>query len=407
MNEYLIKRLGHLGDGIADGPAGDIYAPFTLPGETVTGELAQDRIDVPKIVTPSADRVKPPCAHFKTCGGCSLQHASDAFLAGWKQDIVAQALKYQGIEVDFLPIHISPPSSRRRATLSGRKTKKSAMVGFHGRASDTIVDIPGCTLLRAEILAARDVLVGITRLGATRKSNVSLAVTHGESGLDVSVSDAREMDRNLFVALGELIQNTGIARLSWNGEVALSNTPPIQRFDGLAVVPPAGSFLQATEQGQAALLRDVQDIAGGVGQLVDLFAGCGTFALPLARNAEVDAVEGDAEALAALDAAWRGGEGLKKVETFKRDLFRNPLDDADLAPYEAAVIDPPRAGAEEQCRHLAQSQIARIAFVSCNPVTFARDAAILIAGGYKLDQIRVVDQFRWSPHTELVAGFSR
>lgn len=407
MSEFTIKRLGHQGDGIADGPDGDIYVPFSLPGEIVEGEVEGDRIASPRIVTSSSDRVKAPCPHFKSCGGCALQHVSDTFLADWKAQVVKTALDAQGLTAEFDPIVVSSSHSRRRATLTGRRTKKAAMVGFHARASDALIAIPSCTLLHPDILAKIPVLEDLTKLGTSRKGEITFAVTQSSAGLDVDVHGAKETDGPLLAQLGQFCGQNGLARLSWNGEVVAARAAPVQRFGNFDVTPPPGAFLQATEEGQTALINAVKNAVGTARKVADLFAGCGTFTLPLAETAEVAAYESDAAALAALDKSWRSSSGLKAVTTQTRDLFRRPLEPDELNKFEAVVIDPPRAGAKAQCETLAESTVQRIAFVSCNPVTFARDAVTLDKAGFRLERVQVIDQFRWSPHVELVASFSR
>ncbi len=399
-----IRRLGHRGDGVADGP---VFVPLTLPGEEIAGTVTGDRIADPRIVTPSPDRVRPPCTHFKSCGGCALQHASDSFVAGWKTDVVETALSAQGLTAPMRPILTSPPQSRRRATLSGRRTKKGALVGFHARASDVIIAVPGCKLLHPDLLAVVPVLEAMTVIGGSRKGEISFALTQSDAGVDVAVSGAKPLEQSLFLDLAPLVNDHGLARLTWGGELVAERAAPAQPFGGAMVVPPAGAFLQATKAGQSALTEAVQNAVGPARRIVDLFAGCGTFALPLASGAEVHAVEGEAEMLAALDRGWRRGAGMKTVTTETRDLFRRPLMPDELKPYDAVVIDPPRAGAEAQVAEIAKSQVQTVAMVSCNPVTFARDAKTLTDAGFTLDWVQVVDQFRWSPHVELAARFSR
>lgn len=407
MQDVTIKRLGHQADGIADGPDGDIYVPFTLPGEVVSGVLSGDRLNDTRILTPSPDRVKPPCMHFKTCGGCALQHASDEYLARWKLEVVKTALTAQGLTAHFLPIETSPPQSRRRATFAARRTKKSVMVGFHARASDSLVEIPGCQLLHPDLFKGMPAYGDITRIGATRSATISLAVTQSDNGLDIDVRQAKASDGPMLMELGALCERHKLARLSWNGETVANRIAPVQHFQGANVTPPPGAFLQATAHGQAALSKAVLAAIGPAKRVADLFAGCGTFALPIARQAEVYAVETDAASLAALDAGWRKAAGLKTVTCQTRDLFRRPLEPTELDQFDAVVLDPPRAGAKAQVETLAISKVRCVASVSCNPVTFARDAAILVGGGYRLDWVQVVDQFRWSPHVELVASFTR
>jgi 23S rRNA (uracil1939-C5)-methyltransferase len=401
MNTVTITRLGHQGDGIADGP---VFAPLTLPGEVVIGTRDGARLTDVRIQTPSSDRVAPPCRHFKSCGGCQLQHASDAFVATWKVDVVKQALAAQGITTEFRPIITSPAQSRRRATVSVRRTKKAAMAGFHARASDVIVEIPDCKLLHPDLIAGLPYAQALAVQGASRKGEISVTLTRSDSGLDVSVQQGKDLDGPLRMALAQGAEQSGVARLSWNGEVIAMQHPPAQQFGSARVVPPPGAFLQATAEGEAALLGAVRNAVGDADHIVDLFAGCGTFTLPLAKMAEVHAVEADSAMMTALDQGWRNAQGLKKVTCETRDLFRRPLYPDELAKMKAAVIDPPRAGAEAQTHQLAQAAIPRIAYVSCNPVSFAHDAAILIAAGYVLDWVQVVDQFRWSAHIELVAA---
>ena len=403
MTEHRIIRLGHQGDGIAQGP---IFAPMTLPGEIVTGTLDGDRLSEVRIVKPSSSRVAPPCRHYKACGGCQVMHASDDFVASWKTDVVRAALFAQGIEAEFRPILTSSPRSRRRASLSVRRTKKGAMAGFHARASDTLIEIPDCQLLLPELMAALPLAEALAVAGGSRKGELTVQVTQSDNGLDVLVTGGKPLDGPLRIAIAAEAERFRLARLVWEDELVGMRQPPVQRFGAARVVPPPGAFLQATAEGEAALLAAVTEAVGSAARVVDLFAGCGTFALPLASNAEVLAVESDSAMLKALDQGWRQAEGLKRVTTETRDLFRRPLLPDELKRFDAAVIDPPRAGAEAQVAELAKARIGRIAFVSCNPVTFARDAKILLDAGYRLEWVQVVDQFRWSTHVELAAFFA-
>ncbi len=423
MRELTVTRLGFKGDGVA----GDVRIPFALPGEVVRGPVSDGVLAPVEILEASSDRATPPCRHFGTCGGCALQHASDAFVAGWKRDVVVRALAARGLGAPVGAAETSPPRSRIRAVFAARRTRSSAMVGFHARRSGTIVDIAECHVLRPALLAARPALVALTALGASRAGALRLTVTQSDAGLDVDigrdkplesdvgggkppgidVGGGKPLDAGLRGALAALAEAHDLARLAWAGEPLALRRPPLQRFGRVRVAPPPGAFLQATAEGAAALVDAVRAAVEGVGCVADLFAGCGTFALPLAEAAEVHAVEADAAMLAALDAGWRAAAGLRRVTIEARDLFRRPLLAAELDRFEAVVIDPPRAGAEEQMRALAASGVRIIAAVSCNPVTFARDAAILATGGYRLEYVRVIDQFRWSAHIELAARFSR
>jgi len=399
-----IDRLGHLGHGIAPGP---IYVPGTLPGEVVEGTPEGDRLLDPKIVTPSPNRVKPPCRRARACGGCQLQHAAEPFVAAWKQEVVVTALAGQGLSADFLPLVTSPPNSRRRATLSARRTKSGALIGFHARASDTIAEIPDCQLLHPGILAAFPGLQALVMAGGSRTTELSLQVTLTRGGPDVVVTGGKPLDANLRLDLARLVETHGFSRLTWDSETVALRDRPALTMGTATVVPPAGAFLQATPEGEAALLHALRQALGPQKRIVDLFSGVGTFTLPLAAEMEVHAVEGDAAMTRALDLAARNTPNLHRISTETRDLFRRPLEPDELLTFTGAVIDPPRAGAEAQTDRLAASKIPVIAAVSCNPVTFARDARALVAAGYRLDWVQVVDQFRWSTHIELVARLSR
>ena len=399
-----VERLGHLGDGVAAGP---VFVPGALPGEVVEGEVSDGRMAEPKIVTPSPDRVKAPCPHYRACGGCSLMHASDAFVAGWKVGIVQSALASQGLSAPMHPILTSPPRSRRRATLAGRRTKTGAMVGFHGRASGTSVEIPECRLLTPALVATLPALREITIAGASRKGELDLTVTETESGIDLAVTGGKPLDSTLFQALGTICAKADLARLTWDGETVVTHRPPFLRFGPARVHLPPGAFLQATREGEDTLVSAVTEAVGGARRVADLFSGCGTFALPLVARAEVHAAEGDPAMIAALEAGWKQAGGLHRLTTEARDLFRRPLLPDELRPFDALVIDPPRAGAEAQVAEIARSAVPLVAMVSCNPVTFARDARVLCDAGFRLDWVQVVDQFRWSPHVELAARFLR
>ncbi len=405
MTLWTVERLGRKGDGVAISGDRRALAALVLPREQIEGEAEAGRIAAPRIVTPSAERVRPPCQHYRACGGCSLMHGSDDFVKAWKVGVVAEALRARGLSAPVAGVHVSPPRSRRRAVLSGRRTKKGALVGFHARASDVIVDIADCHVLRPAIQSALPLLRQLVTAGASRSAELSLTVTETPAGLDLAVSGGKPMEPALFQALAALADQGDLARLGWDGP-AITRRPPALAMGRARVVPPPGGFLQATAEGEAALLAAVRGMVGNAGRVLDLFAGCGTFSLPLAETAEIHAVEGLAAPLQALDAAARQAPGLRRITTEIRDLARRPLMPDELA-YDAIVIDPPRAGAEAQAREIARAQVPRLAWVSCDPVTFARDARILAEGGYGLCRLFVVDQFRWSPHVETVAEFRR
>lgn len=395
VERLTLAGLGQLADGT--------LLERVLPGEEV--DVQPD--GSVRIVTPVTDRVKAPCRHFKSCGGCAVQHASDDFVGAWKTAVVERAMSARGLPFPFRALYTSPPLSRRRARLSGKRTKKAAMVGFHGKASEVLIDIPDCQLLLPSIRAGFPALEALTILAASRKSEVNLTATDTLGGLDVWVETERELTGQLRVELAALAEAYNLARLAWNDDVVVTRKSPDQAFGTALVAPPAGAFLQATREGEAALVAAVTGAAQGAKRVIDLFSGAGTLTLPLAEIAEVHAVESSSDMLETLDRGWRHAKGLKTITTETRDLYRRPLEPDELKKYDLAVLDPPRAGAEAQIATLAASKIERIAMVSCNPVSFARDAETLIKSGFAVDWIDVVDQFRWSPHVELAALFTR
>ena len=406
-----VERLDRHGDGVAGG----VRVARALPGEVVEGEVSEGalpdgrrasaRIARPRVLEPSDQRVRAPCPHYGACGACALMHASDGFVAAWKVDVVRRALAARGLDAPVAGIATSPPASRRRATLSGRRLKRGVVVGFHGRGSDVVTAVPGCRVLLPSLVAALPGCEALVAEAGTRRGALSITLTDAPEGVDTAVFADRPLAAPSRARLAEIAREAGWARLAWDGEVVAQRAPPAQRFGAARVVPPPGAFLQATREGEAALLAVLREGLAGARRVADLFAGCGTFALPLARDAEVHAVEADEAMLAALAAGWRNAPGLKRATTEARDLFRRPL--TDLASFDAVVMDPPRAGASAQAEALAAHGPERVASVSCDPATFARDAATLVAGGYRLGPVYVVDQFRWSAHVELAAVLTR
>ncbi len=405
-DEVEIESLGARGDGVAE--SGALYVPYTLPGERVRVVRHGDRGRVEAVLTPSTERIAPVCPHFGTCGGCALQHASERFTARWKRDLIAVALGARGItEVAIRPMVTSAPESRRRITVAARRTRKGVLIGFHAPAATDIVPIETCAVAEPSLIAVLPRLEELVGLAASRKGEVRFTLTLTKGGIDVAVAGAKPLEGPAKALLAGVAARAGIARLGWNGEeMAVMQTPDVAMGRARVVVPPGG-FLQPTREGEAALRQAVGEAVGEARRIADLFCGSGTFTLPLAEQAEIHAVEGEAEALAALDAAWRATPGLKRVRCERRDLSHRPLLPDELKGVEAVVIDPPRTGARTQAEQLARGKVPRIAAVSCNPATFARDARILIDGGYRLEWVLPVDQFRWSPHVELVAAFRR
>lgn len=391
-----IESLTHHGMGRASD--GSLW-PRTLPGEEIDPEG--------RILTPAPERVAAPCRHFRSCGGCVVQHARDDLVAAWKTVIVTRALAAQGITAVPRRIHTSPPASRRRAKFSARRTKKGALVGFHARASDTIVAVPDCVVLDPKLTALIPALENLTAALASRKGEAGLTVTTSAAGADIHVAGVRAPTPQDRIDCAAWAERHDIARLTIGDETIVTRRPPEQPFGPARVIPPPGGFLQATRPGETALMAGLREALTGTTKIADLFAGCGTFSLPLAEMAEIHAVETLAAPLEALDAAWRRTPGLRPVTTETRDLFRRPLEHDELTHFDGIALDPPRAGAEAQIARIAPHGPARVGYVSCHPASFARDAAQLIAHGYRLDWLDIVDQFRWSAHVELVAAFSR
>jgi 23S rRNA (uracil1939-C5)-methyltransferase len=402
-SRYRIDALGAQGDGIAHTEAGTLFVPFTLPGEEVTAARQKDRAELISVLEASPLRVAPPCRHFTVCGGCALQHMErDAYLA-WKRQKVVDALKSHGIETDVADIVPCELRSRRRVVLSARRTERGMLLGYNRAFSHEIVDLAENPIAEPTIEAALPSLRELAGLIAGTRQPFHLTVTATASGLDIAATESGALPEAARRLAADFVIRHRFARLSIDGEIVVEPQRPIVRFGTVDVSPPPGAFLQAVASAEAAMAALVVSHLGKAKKVADLFAGSGTFALRLARSSEVHAVEGDAASLAALDRGFRGASGLKRVTAEKRDLFRRPLTFKELNAFDGLVFDPPRAGAEDQSKQIARSDVPKVAAVSCNPTTLARDLAILIGGGYQLKSVTPVDQFLWSPHVEAVA----
>ncbi len=404
MTIHKIKKLGHLGEGVTED---GFFAALTVPGDELQGSVDGTHLTNTRIAKPSSLRIKPICQHFKSCGGCKLQHVKEDYVADWKAGIVEAALNAQGIETEIRPTVTSAAKSRRRATLTARRTKSGAIVGFHAHASDVIVPVTQCELIHSELMNALPLCKEMAVLGASRKNGLSVTLTRTENGLDISVRGGKSMEVQLQASLARLAEDNNVARVVWEGEVAALRAPSTISFDGIAVPLPPGAFLQATAHGEHALRKAVAEIMGSARHIIDFFSGCGTFALPMARNAEILALEGERTMIDALIHGWRHAEGLKAVRAKTQDLFRNPLQANEFGKSHAVILDPPRAGAEAQVNEIAKSRVERVAHVSCNARTFARDSKTLTQAGFNLQWVQPVDQFRWSHHVEIVGAFER
>lgn len=406
--QLVIQRLGAQGDGVAEHEGRQVFVPFTLPGETVMAELDSDRARLIRIINPVPHRAAPKCSHYGECGGCSLQHLSDDACASFKRDHLAMHLSYAGIKTEIAPTIIAPPHSRRRAVFAAHRTAGEIAIGFHGRRSHRIVPITDCAVIRPALQALLPGLREIAALAAPPRDALQLAATETLTGIDLALNGVSpNLPADVRALLVQAASKLDLARLSINGDVAMERVPPILRMGGIDVVPPPGGFLQATQESEAAMVRIVLKALAGAGKIVDLFSGMGTFTLPLAAHASVHAVEGEVSGLQALGRAVRKLKGIKPVSTEKRDLFRQPLTQIDLARFDAAVIDPPRAGAEAQTRELALSGMRNVVMVSCNAQTFARDLRILLDASFRIESLTPIDQFLWSPHVEVVAALTR
>jgi 23S rRNA (uracil1939-C5)-methyltransferase len=391
-----VVRVAARGDGVT---ASGRFVPLAAPG---------DLVDQSGTLAPGPHHQRPPCRHFPECGGCQLQHLDDDSFAGFLADRILSALAAQGLPAPELrPAHISPPNSRRRASLRVQRRGGQVTIGFNAEASHRIVDMKECHILRPELFA---LVAPLRRLATTLfgpRANGSVRMSLADQGVDLLIEGASADRLEAHEALGAFALEHRLARLAlddgYGAQTLWEPEPVTVALGGAPVALPHGAFLQATREGEAALVSAVREAVGGASAVGDLFAGLGTFALSL--EARVLAVEGTRDSAIALKAAANRGQRQLMVE--HRDLFRRPLDSRELARFEAVILDRPRAGAKEQAPLLAASRVPRIAYVSCNPSTFARDARTLVEGGYRLAWIQPVGQFRWSTHVELVACFTR
>jgi 23S rRNA (uracil1939-C5)-methyltransferase len=404
-----IDHIGHHGDGVARNERGPIYVPHTLSGETVRASLSGDRATLIEVVMAASDRAQPFCPHFDVCGGCTSQHMQAGAYARWKRGIVEIALHNRGIDLQIDPLIDAHGTGRRRATFHARFVSGSWIVGYNAQRSHLVVNLDSCPILTPELSNApalvRDLatcLPGIKRFDAQ--------FTHTESGIDVYITDAASPDLHGRQALAEAAHRLDLARITVGDETIAARKPPRVRMGLGAVVLPPGSFLQATAAGEQVLadlirMHLIQSSVPKTGfRIADLFSGLGPFALRLGADAAVEAYDSDDAAIAALNRAIHEAK-LHTIKAVARDLFVRPLHTSELGRFDGIVFDPPRAGAESQARMLAASTVPVVVAVSCDPASFARDAALLTAGGYRLMRVTPVDQFKWSPHVEIVGLF--
>lgn len=398
-----IDDMGRRGEGVAHADGRALFVPGTLPGEDVTANGEGERLALAAIVKASPDRVAPFCKHYGRCGGCQLQHWREEPYRQWKAGLVAEALKGRGIDIATPELIDAHGEGRRRVSLHVRRRDKQVTAGFMEARSHTLLDIDACPILEPALAPAFD----IGRAIGAKLGDCDVAVTATLTGLDVSVRAERKFVEAEHAKLADFISTLKLARLTVNAEVIATAIPPRLKIGTTEVALPPGGFLQATQAGEETLAKLVMDGVGKAKVVADLFCGIGPFALRLAAKSKVEAYDNDRPAIAALNAAIKSASGLKPITAAARDLFREPLVPNEMKAFDAVVFDPPRAGAEAQAKQLARSKVKTVVAVSCDAGTFARDAEILVGGGYTLKRITAVDQFKWSSHVEVVALFTR
>ncbi len=418
--ELTIRTLGARGDGIAERDGKPVYVPFTVPGDRVVAKLGERRGDgiagaLDRVVEPGPGRATPACRHFGHCGGCAVQHLDDQAYGNWKRGLLVDAFARVEIHESLIaPLLRIAPGTRRRASLGFVRTARAVVLGFAQRSSHHVIDIAECPVLAPRLVALLAPLRAalMTALPAGAKGDAVATLT--ESGIDLVIETEAKLGLDGRQSLAAFADAQDLARLSWrhpkgSAEPVARRRAPMVRLGGVAVEPPPGAFLQPSAEGETTLARlvgeAVTEFTEPGGRVADLYAGCGSFALPLARTHRVHAVEGEAESLAALARAAAQANLVVTTET--RDLARRPLRDKELKDFAALVFDPPRVGAAGQCEALAASGPRLVVAVSCNPATLARDAAILVGGGYRVMRATPVDQFLWSARLEAVAVFTR
>jgi 23S rRNA (uracil1939-C5)-methyltransferase len=409
--QLTIARLGHRGDGIADTAEGPVYVPYTLPGETVTVEPVAghpDRRHLDHVEKPSHERAIPICKHFGQCGGCAMQHWSLAEYRLWKRELVVAALSDAGLIAPVDDIIDAHGQGRRRAVLHARRgTKDLLEVGFTAPRAHHIVAIDRCPILTPGLEGAIPAAWAIAEILKPTDKPLDIQVTATDFGLDVDVRGSGPFNSGRTAALAGVAEKHRLARITRHGELVAQSAQPLLKIGRAHVPLPPGAFLQATAEGEATLARLVLDHVGNAKRVADLFCGIGTFALRMAERARVTAADSEASAIKALERAAANTSGLKPVGCQVRDLFRRPFMAAELKAFDAVVFDPPRQGAEVQARELVKSAVPVVVAVSCDATTFARDARILVNGGYKLASVTPVDQFRYSFHVEMVGKFEK
>jgi 23S rRNA (uracil1939-C5)-methyltransferase len=411
VERLVIDHVGHRGDGIGFAGGESLFVPYTLASETVEVEPVADHPDrrsLMRIEHASPERIDPFCRYFGACGGCAIQHWQPEAYRAWKRQIVVDTLEHAGIACDVAALVDAHGAGRRRITVHARRGGDGELrTGFAAANSHAIVAIAECPILDPGLRGALDAARALAEALKPTAKPLDIQVTAAANGLDVDVRGSGPLSTALIASLSEIAQRHGLARLTRHGELVLMRNPPAIEIGAARVILPPGSFLQATLAGEEALAALVAGHCKRAKHIADLFCGVGPFALRLAAKARVTAFDSDAGAVTALAKAVTSASGLKPVKAETRDLFRRPLMAQELRDYDTIVFDPPRQGALAQVKQLAASKIPVVIAVSCNVATFARDARVLIDGGYKIEGVTPVDQFRHTPHVELVARFVR
>jgi len=389
---------------VARTPDGPVFVRYALPGEEVRLNEA-GRITEIRVASP--ERAVPFCPAFGRCGGCAMQHMDVLAYARWKQDFVQRALAKAGLDMAVEPTVIAHGAGRRRAVIHVRFGHGGPVAGFMAAGSHNLEALDTCPVLVPELKDAFAVARAVTMPLAGRNKPLDVQITATQNGLDVDIRGHGAADSRERLRLTEIAGHLGLARLSVHRDVIVERLQPVIDVDGTPVILPPRAFLQATAEAEAILGRMVVEAVGKAKAVADLFCGVGPFALRLAQKSRVHAVDDGKDAIAALDRASRGRQGLKPISTEARDLFRRPLLPQELAAYDCVVMDPPRAGAEAQARQIAASKLRHVVSVSCDLQSFLRDALILTAAGFRLDRVTPVDQFSWSRHIELLGDFRR
>lgn len=411
VERLVIDSLGVRGDGVASSEAAPIYVPYTLPGEIVEVDPwpgHPDRRNLLRVESASPARIAPICPHFGVCGGCALQHWDAAPYRAWKRETAVAQLSHVGIAASVGDLIDAHGEGRRRAVLHARRATHDILeVGFAALRAHRIIPIDRCPILAPGLTGVIDAAWAIAETLKPTAKPLDIQATATDAGIDVDVRGSGPLAPQFALALARVAEIHRLARITRHGELVAQRTTPTVRIGRATVVLPPGAFLQATALGEETLARLILECVGEAKSVADLFAGIGPFALRLAERARVLAADSDAGAIDALRRAAATTNGLKPVTAERRDLFRRPFVPQELAGFDAVVFDPPRQGADAQARELANSRVPIVVAVSCNPATFARDAKILIEGGYRLGEVTPVDQFRYSAHVEIVARFVR